>query len=200
MRILALGFVALIGLSASALAEEPDVVPAPEVSASRFGDWTGGYVSLGLGYGWLRDVDSRFAPPLEAAGQDYVIALSAGYLHQMGMFVGGVDATYQNQRITFEGLPLGFPEIRTEEAIALRGRLGVAHERVLVTANLGAVYATTNIGMEDWGLIAGASVDYKLTANIFAGLAYDHQFYRNFDEVPLDADIDQVTMRLGYKF
>lgn len=200
MRILALGLVALLGTAHTAAAADPTVVTDGPAAAERFGDWTGGYASFSLGYGWLHDVDNRFAPALQTAGDNVVLGMSVGYLHQMGKFVVGVDGTYQYQHIVFEGLPLGFPEVSAEEGWMLRGRLGVAHDRWLATANIGAVYGTTNIGMEGWGAVAGASVDYLLTKNIFAGVAYDHQFYRNFDGVPLDADIDQVAMRIGYKF
>ncbi|MBK8455686.1 MAG: hypothetical protein IPL47_00045 [Phyllobacteriaceae bacterium] len=159
-----------------------------------------GYASLSLGYGWLHDVDNRFVPALRTAGSDKIIGLSVGYLHQAGKFVAGAEGAYQYQHIVFQGLPVGFPEISADEGWMVRGRVGVAHDRWLATANVGAIYGTTNIGMKGWGAIAGASVDYLMTANIFAGVAYDHQFYRNFSGVPLDADIDQISMRIGYKF
>lgn len=200
MRALALGFLTVLGACGAAFAADPDVISAPEPNAARFADWSGAYVSLGAGYGWLRDADDRFVPTLRTKGSDPVFNVSAGYLHQMGQFVVGAEGTYQYQRIVFDDLPVGFPEIHTSDAWILRGRIGGAIDRVLVTANLGFSYANTNIGMEDWGFIAGISADYKLSDNVFAGLAYDHQFYRNFDGVPLDADIDQITVRLGYTF
>lgn len=200
MRGFALGVIACLCMSGSALAADADVIAAPEPSASRFGGWEGAYASIGVGYGWLRDKDDRFVPTLRTTGSDPVASISAGYLHEMGMFVVGVDGTYQYQRISFDNLPPGFPEIHTSNAWMLRGRIGSTIDRFLVTANIGAVHADTNIGMKGWGFIAGASVDYKLTEQIFAGVAYDHQFYRNFSGVPLDADIDQVSLRLGYKF
>jgi len=200
MRGIALGVLAWLGACGAASAADPDVIAAPEPEAARFADWTGAYVSIGAGYGWLRDKDDRFVPTLRTTGADPLANISAGYLYQSGMFVGGVDGTYQYQRISFDNLPVGFPEIHTSNAWMLRGRLGAAVDRYLITANFGAVYADTNIGMEDWGFVAGLSVDYKLSDQIFAGVAYDHQFYRNFDGVPLDADIDQVAVRLGYQF
>lgn len=200
MRHIALGIIALLGASLPVAAAEPEVISAPQPTSERFGRWTGGYVTLSAGYGWLKDFDERFAPPLESAGQDVVFGMSAGYLHEFGHVVVGAEAGYQYQRIVFEGLPAFFPLIRSEEAWALRGRLGVSYDRLLVTANLGAIYANTNIGMEDWGWALGASADYLVTDNVFAGLGYEHQFYRNFDGVPLDADVDTVNLRLGYKF
>lgn len=198
MRIPALGLLALLAATA-AHAADPAVIPA-EPGAERFGTWEGAYANLSVGYGWLRDHDARFAPPLETYGSDPLVGLSVGYLKQLGYFIAGAEATYQHQHIVFDDLPPGFPEISTEEAFILRGRLGVTHDRWLVSVNAGASFASTNIGMEDWGAIAGLSVDYMLEKNMFVGAAYDHQFYRNFDEVPLDADIDQLTLRLGYKF
>lgn len=201
MRLIALGIIAAMASAGAATAAEPEVIAAPaEQAAPPTGIWTGGYVAISAGYGWLKDKDDRFVPTLRTKGSDPVYGISAGYLKSWGVFVAGVEGGYHYQRITFDNLPIGFPVIRTEEAWSLRGRIGAAYDRVLVTANAGAIYANTNIGMEDWGIIAGASIDYLLTDNIFAGLAYDHQFYRNFDGVPLDADIDTVQLRIGYKF
>lgn len=198
MRGLALGFLALFS-STAAFAADPEVVPA-QPSPARLADWTGAYVNISAGYGWLRDHDARFAPPMETYGSDPLYGITLGYLHQMGRYVIGAEGTYQYQRIVFDDLPPMFPTISTEEAFILRGRVGATYDKWLFSANVGAIFASTNIGMEDWGAIAGVSADYLLDNNMFVGAAYDHQFYRNFDEVPLDADIDQVTLRLGYKF
>ena len=70
----------------------------------------------------------------------------------------------------------------------------------VAAANIGAIYGTTNIGLDDWGVIAGATVEYALTDVFTAGINYSHQFYRNFDGTLIDADLDTVTLRVGARF
>ncbi len=184
-----------------ALAADPAIIradEAPEYEApnpERFGSWTGAYVGVSGGYGWLRDVDRSFVPPLRSKGDDFVFGVYAGYLYQYGMFVGGVEAEYQRQKINFEGFP-----IDTEDAYMMKAKAGVAYDQWLATAHLGAVYATTSIGLDDWGIVAGAGVDYMVNDYLTVGANYSHQFYDTFDGTLIDAGIDTLTMRVGVKF
>lgn len=179
---------------------QDDFIAAPEIEAERFG-WTGIYVGLSGGYGWLEDVDYApppgFPNPLYDQGEDWVYGAHAGYLHQFGNFVVGAEAEAMKLDITYEG----FNFITIEDSLALRGRVGFAWDRFLFSGAGGMVYARTNyLDLKDWGWTVGGGVDYAITDNITAGVHYTHYNFSEFDGTKIDATIDLVTARLGYKF
>jgi outer membrane immunogenic protein len=181
-------------VASSALAADLDVIPAPDVDPARFG-WTGAYGGVSGGYGWLRDTDYSFAPPLVSKGDDWNIGAFAGYLHQFGSFVVGAEGEYNLLDIRFEGFP-----IFVEDAYTARLRGGYAWDKFLFTGDIGASYVTTNIGLEDWALNFGAGIDYAVTENVFVGAHYNHIRAEGFDGTLIDATIDIATARLGFKF
>lgn len=185
-------------LSSTAIAADyDDWNGAPDLGPS----WRGAYVVASGGYSWLRDVDDRFPAPFNTTfGQDFVGGAAVGYLVQSDTFVVGGEVGYRRQNIEFEGIAAatGFP-IFTENLFSATLRGGVAHENWLVTGNLSFNYATTNIAMNGAGLGLGVSADYLFTDNLFAGLAIEHQFYRGFAGAPVDADLNTVLARVGFK-
>jgi outer membrane immunogenic protein len=190
MRIWIAGFcaLALAGSAEAADIELPEVTTVP-------GDWSGPYLGVSVGYGWLDDIDYSFAPPLRSSGEDVVFGAHAGYLHQFGPFVIGAEAEFSRLDINFEGFP-----IDAEESVAFKARGGFAIDRLLVTGHAGAAYATTNIGLEDWGWVVGAGVDYAITDNLVAGVSYDHMEFDEFDATLIDAELDVVKARISLKF
>lgn len=171
-----------------------------DIDPKRFG-WTGFYAGVSAGYGWLEDVDYAPVPPFIAPlydkGDDWVFGGHAGYLHQFGNFVVGAEAEALRLDITYEG----FDFITIDNAYVLKARGGYAFDRLLVSGNVGAVYAATNyMGLKDWGWAAGAGVDYAVSDRITVGLHYDHFNFSEFDGTQIDATIDLVTARVGYKF
>lgn len=158
-------------------------------------DWSAPYVGISAGYGWLRDVDRSFTPQLRSSGEDVVFGVYAGYLHQFGSFVLGGEAEYTRLDINFEGFP-----IDVEDSYAAKVRLGYAFDRLLLSGHAGATYITTNIGLEDWGWVAGAGADYLLSDNLSAGVSWDHMQFDKFDGTLIDGQINLVKARVGYKF
>ena len=169
--------------------EATDLVGQPAV------DWNGAYVGISAGYGWLRDVDRQFTPPLRSSGDGVVFGAQVGYLHQFGAFVLGGEAEYTRLDINFEGFP-----IDVEGAFATKARAGFAFDRLLLTGHAGATYITTNIGLEDWGWVAGLGADYLLSDNIVAGVSWDHMQFNRFDGTLIDGQLDLVKTRLSFKF
>ncbi|MVA98043.1 outer membrane beta-barrel protein [Nitratireductor sp. CAU 1489] len=186
----------LLATVGAASAADLDIIEAPEINPERFG-WTGAYVGASVGYSWMNDVDRSFVPPFPDHGEDWVVGAHAGYLHQFGSVVVGAEVEYTNLDIRFERAPF---KIYANDAVAAKLRAGYAMDRLLVSAHGGAVYATTNIRLQDWGWTLGANVDYALTNNILLGLQYTHFDFEEFDNTLIDARLDTVTARIGYKF
>jgi len=187
---------ALVSVLAAGAAYGADAQPYPNVDPIRFG-WDGGYIGLGVGYGWLKDTDYQFTPPLDDEGQDVIAGIHAGYNWQYGNFVVGGELEALNLDLTYEN----FDFITIKHAIALKARAGYAWDRYLITGHAGGVWASTNfMGLKDWGWVAGGGVDYALTDEITVGAQYSHYEWKEFDGTLIDATIDKVTARVGLKF
>lgn len=192
----------LLATSLSAVAADDIVIEAPvQVDQARF-SWSGPYVGLSVGYAWLKDVDHAppppFVAPLHDKGEDWNVGGHAGFLYQFdnNLVVGGeVEATRLD--IKYEG----FDFITTEHAITPKARIGYAFDRFLVSGHAGPTYVKTDyLGLADWGINAGVGVDYAFTDNITAGLQYTHHKFTEFDGTKIDAKVDAVSARVGYKF
>ncbi len=190
-------FLLSCGLSCNgALAADPGVIHA-DIDPARFGGWQGAYVGVSGGYGWLKDVDYAFTPPLPDKGKDWNFGAYGGYLAQFGNIVAGAEAEASRLGIDYEFLSF----ITVERSYALKARLGYAFDRFLVSGHAGGVYAETNfMGLKDWGWEAGAGIDYALTDNVTVGAQYSHYDFSNFDGTQIDARIDLLRARLGYRF
>lgn len=183
-------------LSLPALAADPTVIPAESIDPARF-SWDGAYVGLSVGHSWLKDVDEAYNPPLHDKGDDWIVGGHAGYRVQFGGLVIGAEAEASRLDIKYEN----FSFITVENAFELKGRAGYAVDRFLISGQAGGVYATTNfMGLKSWGWTAGAGLDYAFTDNITAGAQYSHYGFDDFDGTLIDARVDTVTARFGYKF
>ncbi|PSJ56086.1 outer membrane protein [Pseudaminobacter soli (ex Li et al. 2025)] len=158
-------------------------------------DWSAPYFGISGGYGWLGDVDRSFAPPLRSSGDDVVFGAHAGYLHQFDAFVLGGEVEYMRLGINFEGFP-----IDVENAASAKARVGFAFDRLLLTGHAGASHITTNIGLKDWGWVAGAGADYLLSENIGAGVSWDHMQFNRFGGTLIDGQINLVKARVDFRF
>ncbi|MGE0503525.1 MAG: outer membrane beta-barrel protein [Rhizobiaceae bacterium] len=188
---------AAVLFSSGAFAADPAiVVDAPaEPSPQRFG-WDGVYFGASGGYAWLRDVDRQFNPPLEDQGEDWVFGGHIGYLFGFGNFVVGPEFEAMRLDIDYEV----FNFITVDNSYAAKARFGYAWDRFLFTGHVGGVYATTNVGLEDWGWTLGAGIDYAITDRLTVGGQYSRHIFKNFDGTQIDADVDVLTARFGVKF
>ncbi|MGE0279333.1 MAG: outer membrane protein [Rhizobiaceae bacterium] len=196
MRRMLVGATLLGFLTIPAFAADPTVIAADTVDPARFG-WDGAYAGLSIGYAWLKDTDDAFNPPLEDQGDDWNVGGHAGYLMQFGGLVVGAEVEATRLDIKYEN----FNFITVENSYALKGRAGYAIDRFLLSGHAGGVYATTNfMGLKDWGWTAGAGLDYAFTDNITVGAQYSHFAFDDFDGTLIDAKVDTVNARFGYKF
>ncbi len=201
MRKFAMGIAGLfLACGAAVAADDIQIIEADGVNPERFG-WTGVYGGVTGGYGWLKDIDRAFTPPMRASGEDWILGAHVGYLHEFGRFVVGAEAEALNLDIQFDGLP-----VWASEAYTLKARGGVALDRFLFTGHIGASYVNTTStiflydGLADWALTYGAGLDYAITDNVIAGVSYSHMTSDRYDNTQIYADIDTFTARIGYKF
>lgn len=178
--------------AADLIIEAPETLPSPEIDVRRFG-WTGAGVGLTGGYAWLRDIDR--AINFRDKGEDWVYGAYANYNMQFGSFVGGFEVDYLKADIAFEVFP-----VVVEDLASIRSRFGYVFDRALLYVDGGVAYGTTNINLEGWGIVGGIGVDYAATDKLVIGAKYSHYDFNEFDNTLIDANLDIVTVRAGYKF
>jgi outer membrane immunogenic protein len=167
------------------------------LSGTSVADWTGFYIGASGGYGWLRDIDRSFTPPMPDQGEDWILGVHAGYLHQFGDFVVGGEVEYQRLDITYQT----FNFITVDHAYTAKARVGYAFDQFLISGSIGGAYVTTNfMGLRDLGLAIGGGIDYALTDNISVGAHYQRFSYTNFSGTMIDATLDQVALRASVRF
>ena len=183
--------------SAAAFAADPNVITTPDanIDPARFG-WSGGYAGMSAGYAWLNDVDRQFTPPLEDRGKDWVFGAHFGYLQGFGNFIAGAEVEATRLDIDYELLNF----ITVKNSYALKGRAGVAWDRLLFTGHVGRVYATTNVALNDWGWVYGGGIDYALGDQFTVGGQYSRFQFKEFAGTLIDAKVDVVTGRFGVRF
>ncbi|MGE7367759.1 outer membrane protein [Neorhizobium sp. NPDC001467] len=200
-------------LSASTIALAADAVDevpvAPVAIESPAFTWTGAYVGIQGGAGWLEGKADFFG--IVDASRDFdggVIGGFAGYNWQFSNgFVAGIegdfDYNFNEERIL--GADMG-----TDWSGTVRGRLGYAFDRFMVYGAAG--WTMTNgyvkfLGREESetfsGWTAAAGVDYAVTDKIFVRGEYRHNDFGDKDiirgvNVALDQDV--VKVGLGVKF
>ncbi len=172
-------------------------ISSPAASAN----WTGAYVGAGVSYGAFSDTDERFGG-FESAGSGLAGTVHAGYMHHMDNdIVVGIEADYTQLDAPFTTLPPGFPALDVETVMTLRGRIGVAFDKVQPYVTAGITHASTSIDeLEDTGFVAGLGIDVKITENVLFGIQYQHHMWKEFADDPIDVDHDVATARLSYQF
>ncbi len=219
MRKSIFGATLLAVLASSAHASELRGSLEPEYADQN---WSGVYVGISAGPTWLEDQDDRLLPlaplgiPDKGKASGVSVGVHAGYNFAWNNFVVGVegDVFRLNERIDntpifVPGAPLFvpgaltseiFPPITVDEIASARARLGYAFGPVMGYVTGGLSYANTSIGLDDFGYVLGAGIDYAVTQNLIAGVQYQHHVFEDFDDQPLDADVDMVVGRISYKF
>lgn len=196
---------ALILTCATTVAQASELRGSIDSQAVSSSDWSGFYVGAGVSHGAYEDRDERlepFFPGFVSSGSDLGLSVHGGYNLQFDKIVFGVEADFTHLNSTFRVLPPGFSNLRINNVMSLRGRLGYDLGRFLPYATAGLGYATTNIaGLEDsTGWVAGAGVDYKVTDNLLFGVLYQYHRYEDFAGEPVLAEFDQFSARLSAKF
>ncbi|MDK1372875.1 MULTISPECIES: porin family protein [unclassified Sinorhizobium] len=196
--------------NAADLTEAP--APAPVVEAAPTFVWTGGYVGLQGGGGWL---NSDLSVPGASASEDFnggLLGAFAGYNYQHGDWVLGIegDVTYNWNDKTINAFGAN-TKVGTDVSGSVRGRVGYTlNEKALLYATGG--WAVTR-GFVDVpgapkeketfnGWTIGAGVDYGFTSNVFGRAEYRYNDFgdEDIDGVNVDLDQHQFTVGVGVKF
>lgn len=233
---------ALIGTLA-ATASASDLYQGPAYHSGPY-NWSGLYVGGVLGYNWNEDRTTEYythngqpRPAFDNPANPHMFfdyepdglsgGVKAGVNFQTGSFVYGIETDFDvtditgGFRDTVEGIGASKDEYAWQGSV--RGRLGVAFDRVLVYGTGGFSYAkikntytyvplSISEPIEDvrtgWNI--GAGVDYALTDNLILGLEYRYTEFEQFSNVSKVAfpgitgtqePVSQAArMSLSYKF
>jgi outer membrane immunogenic protein len=220
----------LAGFAFTALAVSP--------AMARGLPWSGCYVGLDVGYAWGRDSDSETVTATGAAS----LYSPAGDANPNGMKAGGyVGCNYQTGTLVLgiEGdgewanlngytafshtqtPPDEYASNITSQG-SIRGRMGVALDRVLVYGTAGAAFAnvtenytlnavspaqSTSISSNLTGWTAGAGVEYAFDSNLFGRLEYRYAGFNNLTTYPIvfpnyteNHSISESVVRVGITF
>lgn len=204
-----LASVAVLGLATGAMAADLPATSAPPapalVAVPPVFTWTGFYVGVNAGYGWVSGGNDYYDPTfgyVRRGGDDggFVGGGQIGYNYQIGNFVIGAETDLQYA-------DLGNGDFGTSDDWfgTVRVRAGVAIDRALVYATGGFAYAD-----ETGGWTIGGGVEYAFTNNLtgkveglYVNLNNDNG-YRIAGATGFDDDNDTefgvVRAGLNYKF
>ncbi len=210
----------------------PVYVPPPPIFT-----WTGIYIGGQIGYAWARD-DANFTtlnPPgaffnASTRPQGVIGGAHVGYNLQFGPWVigleGSVDGTSLNDTVTLAGVvPALTVQSREDVQGSIRGRLGIAFDRVLLYGTGGAAFSNVkndyrlgapfflaeSITKTRTGWTVGGGLAYAITNNWSIGAEYRYSDFGRFDDFPFGilASVPrarhhltehQVQARFSYKF
>ena len=207
MKNILLSAVALVGLTAGAMAADLPIrtapPPPPVVAVPPAFTWTGLYVGVNGGVAFQDENRRRGGRGGGRGGDDSSILGGGqiGYNMQFGMFVAGVEADIQ--AIDFERINPALNPNRNRNRVngrdnddevdlfgTVRGRLGLAF------FDRGLIYATGGLAYSDdtTGWVAGGGVEWALPVNWFGSSAVTfgiEGLWLSFDED--DDDFDGVV-------
>lgn len=157
------------------------------------GGWGGFYGGVQLGLG---DAD------LNRGGGDDTGALGgvhAGYNHDFGTFIAGVEGSISLADIDFDNGAGG--EVDTLGRLGLR--LGKAYGDVMVYGTGGAAFVDGDYGGrddDDLGWFLGAGVDYRVNDRWIAGLAANYHEFSGFGGPGRDLEFVTIEARMSMRF
>lgn len=200
----AVAAVSLYGCASAIAADLPSrkAPIAPIFQSASAYSWTGFYVGAQAGYDWGRDKTREyFTANNQFTGMQwsyptrgFVGGGHVGYNHQLSSLVVGVEGDFEGTGVKGGFVdPGGSGDMKIDWQGSVRGRLGVAFDRLMIYgtggvafAKIGYVYGNPvgpifeNTSSVHTGWTAGAGVAYALTDNISARVEYRHANYGSF--------------------
>lgn len=206
-KIIALASALAFSSTAAALAAdltEQEAAP-PAVFQTPAFTWTGAYIGIQGGAGWMDGTATKFGR--YTAKQDFdgsVVGGFAGYNWQFenGVVVGvegDIEYNSNDEKI------FGNKTVGTDWAGSVRGRVGYAIDRLLVFGTAGWTMANGHIeypcvdeNQKFSGWTAGAGVDYALTDKVLLRGEYRYSDFGNKEIVRgMNIDFDQSAVKVG---
>jgi opacity protein-like surface antigen len=217
MKSLFLTSVALIAISANAVAHAADMpAKAPPVIAPPY-NWSGFYVGANFGAAWTSGHLNIPGNNFYGGLTEFIGGVQAGYNFQLGHLLLGVEAD-------FDGATFGHPALPTPTLGSVShnwigtvaGRVGLVEDRWLVYGKVGGGWvhsnAILNLPGVGWsgsntssGWLVGAGVEYGFKSHWTIKLEYDFLSLANWTSptvpsIQLNRDVQMVKFGANYKF
>ncbi|MEP4195718.1 MAG: outer membrane beta-barrel protein [Aliishimia sp.] len=178
---------AFAGSAEPAVIETAPVAVAPQEPVTTFGgDWTGGYVGLGLG---SLDIDGSGT----AGGDDITYGLHGGYDYDFGRFVVGGE-------LEFDGTDIDLGGAATADSVTrLKLRGGYDLGRTLIYATAGAAEVDTSLG-SDTGAFGGIGAAYQINDRFYVGGEVLRHRFEDIGGSGVNADATSISLRGGLRF
>ncbi|WP_323006209.1 outer membrane protein [Pseudorhodobacter sp.] len=171
---------------------EPYVAPVAVV-APVTGDWTGLYAGVQLGYG---DVSSNaIIPALDGNGM--IGGVHAGYRHDFGQFVTGVELAYNAADIDIG------PGSKLDSITQLKLMGGYDFGQTLLYATAGAAHGKVSGGPaagSDNGWLIGIGMDYAINDAWTVGAELGHHRFDDFNGSGADIRTNLFQVKAAYRF
>jgi outer membrane immunogenic protein len=167
-------------------------------------NWSGFYIGVNAGGGWLRDQFSDI-PPATNLGvtpasrkSGFVGGGQAGVNWQVSQFVfgieGDIDSASINAIVGCAGGPPAICSTKQDYLASVRGRAGIAFNNILLYGTGGVAFTNYNhstaftgfaLGPINWssdsrtGWVAGLGAEYAFTSNWILGAEWKHYDFGN---------------------
>jgi outer membrane immunogenic protein len=189
----------LAGLAAAAPALAADLPyrqgpPPVEAPIVPLFTWTGIYLGGQIGYGWGTDTLTVFPAGFGTnfTPNGIVGGAHAGYNYQINQFVAGIEGDIEGTGISRTFSPGGvIYNTKIPVQGSIRGRLGVAFDRVLLYATGGAEFAgfdtsysgiaTASHSRVGWTI--GGGIEYAVTSNWSVRAEYRYTDFGHFTDI-----------------
>ncbi len=150
-------------------------------------DWNGFYGGVQIGRG-----DFGLDGAASSKGNTY--GGFAGYNQDYGSYVLGMELEAEGTNITATG------GTDLDRQYGAKARAGYKIGNGLVFGTLGyAVAQTSNLGTGR-GVTYGIGYDHAITDRMFVGLEYQRHDIGNLSGAVSDAELDQLSVRAGFRF
>lgn len=181
---------------------------APSPAYAPLFTWTGFYAGANAGYGWGETKFGRSLPGT-ADVDGPIVGAQAGYNHQVGMVVMGVEgdlgwANVKGASVCASGVFCGS---KADWLGSARARAGFAANNILFYGTAGFAFgglATTGSSDVRTGWTAGAGVEYGVNSNWSVKAEYlHHDFGKNNYSVganPVSASTTIGAARIGVNY
>lgn len=175
----------------------PEPYIAPVVVAPVTMDWSGFYAGVQLGYG---DVSSKNVLATDLDGNGVIGGIHAGYRHDFGQFVAGVELAYNASDIDI-GSSITMDRLST---LKLMGGYDTGPALIYVSA--GAAETKLSGGLpgfpdgSDNGWVVGIGMDYAINDAWTIGGELTHNRFDDFNGSGVDVRANLLQLKAGYRF
>ena len=206
------GVIALGGTAMAADVVRPPPAPAPIIVVPQVYNWAGPYIGIQGGWDSIEEENSGFSD----SGTGGIFGIFGGVnLALANAWIFGIDASINWTSAEATGTVPTTYTAGPDWKGFIRGRLGIALNRLLLYGTLGGAVMNYNVACcggntnaTPWGWTAGLGADWGLTDNLFLRIDWAYQDYGSFTlngsggsaGTTTTSTANTVTAGLGWKF